>query len=180
MYLCPLTQKMFGKPCNATACPSHISNLNKSNVEITSTHNCLHADFHAAGFADRFSYAVEEQGFVGYRDLEYLSPFLHRNHLDLRSIYEEQLIILKNAIALFFHMSQEKVRMEEADLPLKIYSPDFIRSVSHILQIYFQALEPEDFNLATNIIFRNIEEKLFPPIELTEDQLESLRGLIHD
>ena len=105
-YLCKLTNLTFSTPCSVSNCPAHVGNLNRCGVKVVSSTNCAHADFNLQGFSEPMNYAVEEQGFVGYRDLKYMESFFNVNEIDLRDIYTQNVTIFRKLVALTWAIKQ--------------------------------------------------------------------------
>lgn len=89
VYECPLLKLTFVKPCTILTCNAHVNKFERMGFRPRRGTNCLHVDFRDQ-YGDDLTYAVEEQGRVGYRDLDYLSEFFGTTSQQLRAVYEEQ------------------------------------------------------------------------------------------
>lgn len=105
-YLCKISNQTFTTPCSVSSCPAHVGNLNRCGVKVVPITNCAHVDFNLQGFPESLNYAVEEQGFVGYRDLKYMESFFNVNEADLRDIYTSNVNQFRKLVALTWAVNQ--------------------------------------------------------------------------
>lgn len=190
-YVCKISGATFTKPCSVASCFANISNVNRSGVIIEPITNCVHADFYLHGFSESISYAVEEQGFVGYRDLQYISPFMQVNAIKLRSVYTENIELFRKAVALLWLMKSnpsEQSYCKKCGHPLKhdrfectsstICNERRLLALEVIKPI--QSIIPtEELVVAFNILWRSLTEKFPIKIPLTneeKDQLEEVQS----
>lgn len=161
--------------------------LNASGVEALSVTNCAHVDFTLAGFAEELNYAVEEQGFVGLRDLQYMSAFLRVDAAKLRTVYTGNVEMLKRAIALLWAVKNNthNVYCERCGHPLKAgirctsatICEERQEAVSEIAGPFVPAFAAEELVKAYNIIWRALSEKFTPEVQLNEEEISSLDNL---
>ncbi len=95
-YHCRQLNLTFHKPCTLVECIAHSSKMIARGFKpsVVKT-RCAYVDFHEAGFPEDIDFAVKEQGRVGYRDLDYISPFFRASQSLLREEYERQERLLR-------------------------------------------------------------------------------------
>jgi hypothetical protein len=188
-YQCKISGATFTKRCTVSSCFANVDNLNKSGVDVEAVSGCAYVDFHLAGFPEELSYAVEEQGFVGYRDLEYLAPFLKTQTSRLRDIYIHNQNLFRRSVAILWAVKNNGTgaHCQTCGHPLK---PGAIRctSISMCEERRDVALEviapflpvlttPEDQLKAMNAVWKSLNEKHTPRIPLTDEEVEKLKDL---
>ncbi len=92
--------KFYGK-CTVTQCIAHSDKL--SAIGLITTNNktkCAYLDFNTAGFPEDIDYAVHEQGFVGLRDLVYLSAFFGVTSATFKGLYIDSINLLQDAVTM--------------------------------------------------------------------------------
>lgn len=187
-YMCKLNGAVFNQPCTVTACFAHISNLTQSGVKPISTTNCAHADFALAGFSENLDYAIEEQGFVGFRDLQYLSPFLNVNANDLREIYTNNVTLLRKYLSILWAAKDNNTHFcKLCGHPIRDQSKFQcvstticevrLQTVSRIVEELIKITPSETYPKIFNVLWRSRYEKFSPPIHLSEDELSPLKEL---
>jgi len=187
-YVCKVTGATFRKPCTVQSCFANVRNLNKSGVNAVPFTNCSYVDFQLAGFDESLDYAVEEQGFIGYRDLQYMSPFLKTHAIKLRDIYTGNVDMVRKAIALLWALknNHQSSYCENCGHPLKQGSirctsatmcEERKEVVENIIKPFIPAIKPEDTVAAYNVLWRSLTEKFMIPISLSEDEVEQMDEL---
>ncbi|QIG70309.1 hypothetical protein EVB87_209 [Rhizobium phage RHph_N28_1] len=188
-YICKLSGATFQHPCSVTTCPAHVSNLNQSGVKVEPVTNCAHADFSLAGYAEPLDYAVEEQGFVGIRDLAYMSTFMKVSPTTLRDLYTNNVELLRRAIALHWALANKSTHphCDRCGRPNKSgirclsvsMCSDRETAVSEVVKPLLPSLlQPSDMISAYNVIWRSLTEKFLPEISLTPTEREVLDDLL--
>lgn len=187
-YMCKLNGAIFKQPCTVTQCFAHMSNLAQSQVKPIAQTNCAHADFALNGFSENLDYAVEEQGFVGFRDLQYLSPFLNMNANDLREIYTNNVALMRKAISILWAAKDNNTHYcKHCGYPLKDKQIYQCRSATTcaartdvaaiVVETILKVVSEENHASIFNVLWRSRSEKFSPPISLTDDEKLSLSDL---
>lgn len=188
-YICKISGATFNNPCTVTSCPAHVSNLNQSGVKVEPVTQCAHADFALAGYSEPLDYAVEEQGFVGIRDLAYMSAFMKVSPTILRDLYTNNVELLRRSIALHWAVANKSAQphCDKCGHPkkdtyrcLSVTMCDSRReAVSEVVKPILPALIPStEIVLAYNVIWRSLKEKFLPEISLTPNEREALNDLL--
>ncbi len=185
-YICKITGATFSKPCTVTSCFAHVQNLNSS-VNVNPITNCAHVDFNLNGFNDSISYAVEEQGFVGYRDLQYMAPFLNVHYIKLREIYSANVDLFRKALAVVWLLKNyptnnyckncghpiKEGRIECTSVSLCAERKE---AVNQVIEPIKSVLDGNIVN-AYNLVWRSLTEKFPLTISLTDSEKQTLSEL---
>lgn len=191
-YLCKLTNTTFSTPCSVLSCPAHVDNLNRCGVKVVSTTNCAHADFINQGFSESLSYAVEEQGFVGYRDLKYMEAFFNVNDIDLRDIYTQNVTMFRKIVALTWAIQQTQSEEQSfsycknCGYPIKSNQIKCISSticeerkeiVSNELKDLIPFISEEVMVSFFHVMWRSLATKFNPSIEIESQTLQAMQNV---
>jgi len=98
---CRQVGKTFYGQCTVTQCIAHSDKLASIGLVTTNRDTrCAYLDFKSAGFPEDIDYAVHEQGFVGLRDLVYLSAFFGTTSARFKGTYIDSINLLQDAVTL--------------------------------------------------------------------------------
>ena len=188
-YVCKISNATFTKRCTVKECFANVDNLNKAGVDVEAVSGCAYVDFHLAGFAEELDYAVEEQGFVGYRDLQYLSPFFRTHSIKLRDVYTNNVELFRRSVAILWAVKNNNnlsSYCENCGHPLEQGSircrsttmcEERREAAYEIIKPFMHILEGENIVKAYNAIWQSLNEKYTPRITFTEDEVATLHDL---
>lgn len=187
-YVCKVSNATFTKRCTVKECFANVDNLNKAGVNVEAITGCAYVDFHMAGFAENLDYAVEEQGFVGYRDLQYMAPFFKTQSIKLRDIYTNNVELFRKSVALLWAIKNNGhgPHCEKCGHPLR---PGSFQCTSttmcderkytamEVLTPFLSILNENEIVKACNAICKSLNEKHSPRIALSPEEIEKLQDL---
>lgn len=187
-YVCRLTNQRFSTPCSVTSCMAHMNNLNRSGMNSIPITGCSHIDFHLAGYSEELNYAVDEQGFVGFRDLNYMSAFFGVNEYKLRDIYTNNIELLKKSVAIIWAVKQSTLtstyHCQHCGHPKKTETFKCVSStacedrkevVHRVAQPYLPAIEETELAALYNILWRAAIGEKFPlTVALDSNEIDQL------